>query len=103
MDSSKGKVEFFDLGGDPRERGFDFKDALRTSGWTLTRFPLCRAVMAYMVKNPGLMPGFESLTNGDIGKKKKMLTEVSAARLRSCLSVGLQPALTACGTLLIRS
>lgn len=32
--------------------------------------------MSYCVKNPGLMPGFESLKNGDIGRKKKMLKEV---------------------------
>ncbi|WVR09693.1 hypothetical protein IAU60_006768 [Kwoniella sp. DSM 27419] len=44
-------LEFFDVGGDPKE------------------------LMAYMVKNPGLMPGMESLTNGDIASKRKM-TEV---------------------------
>ncbi|TRM59795.1 glycosyltransferase family 1 protein [Schizophyllum amplum] len=42
-------LEFFDVGGDPKE------------------------LMSYMVKNPGLMPGMESLTNGDIGKKRKMM------------------------------
>ncbi|KAL1716746.1 glycosyltransferase family 1 protein [Schizophyllum commune] len=42
-------LEFFDVGGDPQE------------------------LMSYMVKNPGLMPGMESLTNGDIGKKRKMM------------------------------
>jgi hypothetical protein len=26
--------------------------------------------------DPGLIPGIESLTNGDIGKKRKMLKEV---------------------------
>ena len=41
-------LEFFDVGGDPQE------------------------LMSYMVKNPGLMPGMESLTNGDIGKKRKV-------------------------------
>lgn len=46
------KVDYFDIGGDPRQ------------------------LMAYMVKNPGLIPGFESLTNGDINKKKTMLAEV---------------------------
>ncbi|WVF67372.1 hypothetical protein IAT40_002127 [Kwoniella sp. CBS 6097] len=41
-------LEFFDVGGDPKE------------------------LMAYMVKNPGLMPGMASLTNGDIASKRKM-------------------------------
>ncbi|TYJ54077.1 hypothetical protein B9479_005263 [Cryptococcus floricola] len=41
-------LSFFDVGGDPHE------------------------LMAYMVKNPGLLPGIESLTNGDIGSKRKM-------------------------------
>ncbi|KAJ7765789.1 glycosyltransferase family 1 protein, partial [Mycena metata] len=44
-------LEFFNIGGDPQE------------------------LMSYMVKNPGLMPGMTSLTNGDIGRKRKMLTE----------------------------
>ncbi|WRT69975.1 uncharacterized protein IL334_006966 [Kwoniella shivajii] len=44
----EGKIEFFDVGGDPKE------------------------LMAYMVKNPGLMPGMASLTNGDIPSKRVM-------------------------------
>ncbi|KAJ6500720.1 UDP-Glycosyltransferase/glycogen phosphorylase [Mycena sanguinolenta] len=44
-------LEFFDIGGNPQD------------------------LMGYMVKNPGLMPGITSLTNGDIGRKRKMLTE----------------------------
>jgi hypothetical protein len=60
----EGKLEFFDVGGDPKE------------------------LMAYMVKSeyssqdedlradqprdPGLMPGMASLTNGDIPSKRKM-------------------------------
>ncbi|KZO92404.1 glycosyltransferase family 1 protein [Calocera viscosa TUFC12733] len=45
-------VEFFCAGGDPQE------------------------LMSYMVRNPGLIPGFQSLTNGDIGKKRKMCAEM---------------------------
>ncbi|KAG5634497.1 hypothetical protein H0H81_001740 [Sphagnurus paluster] len=44
-------LEFFDIGGNPQD------------------------LMSYMVKNPGLIPGFTSLTNGDIGRKRKMLAE----------------------------
>ncbi|KAG6831244.1 hypothetical protein H0H87_005810 [Tephrocybe sp. NHM501043] len=46
------ELEFFDIGGNPQD------------------------LMSYMVKNPGLIPGFTSLTNGDISRKRKMLTEV---------------------------
>ncbi|KAI3615744.1 glycosyltransferase family 1 protein [Moniliophthora roreri] len=53
-------LEFFDIGGDPRD------------------------LMSYMVKNPGLIPGIESLTNGDISKKRKMLAEMIDGCWRSC-------------------
>ncbi|GHJ85209.1 hypothetical protein NliqN6_1611 [Naganishia liquefaciens] len=45
-------LEFFGIGGDPKD------------------------LMAYMVKNPGLIPGMGSLTNGDIGRKKAMIKEM---------------------------
>ena len=44
-------LEFYSIGGDPHE------------------------LMSYMVKNPGLVPGMESLTNGDIPKKRKVCSE----------------------------
>ncbi|KAG9011901.1 hypothetical protein FRB94_007337 [Tulasnella sp. JGI-2019a] len=59
--SSKFKVEFFDIGGDPKD------------------------LMSYMVKNPGLLPGWDSLTNGDIGRKTKMLSEIMNGAYRACL------------------
>ncbi|KAE9401511.1 glycosyltransferase family 1 protein [Gymnopus androsaceus JB14] len=55
-------LEFFDIGGNPQE------------------------LMSYMVKNPGLMPGFESLTNGDIGRKRKMLSTMMEGCWKSCHS-----------------
>ncbi|KAJ3846924.1 glycosyltransferase family 1 protein [Lentinula lateritia] len=55
-------LEFFDIGGDPQE------------------------LMSYMVKNPGLIPGFESLTNGDIGRKRKMLSTMMEGCWKSCHS-----------------
>lgn len=42
--------------------------------------------MQYMVANPGIMPGMESLTNGDIPKKKKMIAEVRFVRVLVLLS-----------------
>ncbi|KAF7975026.1 hypothetical protein HWV62_10657 [Athelia sp. TMB] len=53
-------LEFFCIGGDPQE------------------------LMSYMVKNPGLMPGMDSLMNGDIGRKRKMLTEMINGCWKSC-------------------
>ncbi|BEI85719.1 hypothetical protein CcaverHIS002_0600060 [Cutaneotrichosporon cavernicola] len=55
-----GHLEFFDVGGDPKE------------------------LMAFMVKNPGLMPGFESLTNGDISSKRRMVGVMLNGFARSC-------------------
>ncbi|KAJ6606176.1 UDP-Glycosyltransferase/glycogen phosphorylase [Mycena vulgaris] len=55
-------LEFFNIGGDPQD------------------------LMSYMVKNPGLMPGMTSLTNGDIGRKRKMLTEMINGCWLSCHS-----------------
>nr|XP_018263898.1 uncharacterized protein I303_03774 [Kwoniella dejecticola CBS 10117]OBR86056.1 hypothetical protein I303_03774 [Kwoniella dejecticola CBS 10117] len=60
-EASSRKVEFFDIGGDPRE------------------------LMAYMVKNPGLIPGWKSLKSGDVGKNTKMLKEILAGTFRACV------------------
>nr|GAT54436.1 glycosyltransferase family 1 protein [Mycena chlorophos] len=58
-DSDHG-LEFFSIGGDPQQ------------------------LMSYMVKNPGLIPGVTSLTNGDIGRKRKMLNEMISGCWLSC-------------------
>ncbi|KIK62425.1 glycosyltransferase family 1 protein [Collybiopsis luxurians FD-317 M1] len=55
-------LEFFDIGGNPQE------------------------LMSYMVKNPGLVPGIESLTNGDIQRKRKMLSTMMEGCWKSCHS-----------------
>jgi hypothetical protein len=57
-------VEFFSIGGDPE------------------------ALMAYMVKNPGLLPSRESLKAGDIGKRKKEMAEILSGVWRSCIEAG---------------
>ncbi|QRW00852.1 glycosyltransferase family 1 protein [Ceratobasidium sp. AG-Ba] len=56
----KSGLRFFNIGGDPEE------------------------LMSYMVRNPGLMPGFESLTNGDIGRKRKMAAEFLDGCWKAC-------------------
>lgn len=53
-------LEFFDIGGDPAE------------------------LMAFMVKNPGLIPGMKSLKGGDVGKRRKGMTEIIQGCWRSC-------------------
>ncbi|KAF9036866.1 hypothetical protein BJ165DRAFT_614010 [Panaeolus papilionaceus] len=55
-------LEFYSIGGNPQD------------------------LMSYMVKNPGLIPGIESLTNGDIKRKRKMLAEMIDGCWRSCFS-----------------
>lgn len=53
-------LEFYAIGGDPVQ------------------------LMAYMVKNPGLLPGRESLINGDIKKKRVMIAEILNGCWNSC-------------------
>lgn len=57
-------LEFFSIGGDPQ------------------------ALMAFMVKNPGLMPGFDALRTGDIGKRRKEVGEYLRGCWRSCFESG---------------
>ncbi|OJD14916.1 hypothetical protein AJ78_04775 [Emergomyces pasteurianus Ep9510] len=57
-------LEFFSIGGDPAE------------------------LMAFMVKNPGLMPGFDAMVNGDIGKRRKEIAEIISGCWRSCYEAG---------------
>jgi UDP:flavonoid glycosyltransferase YjiC (YdhE family) len=57
-------LEFFSIGGDPAE------------------------LMAFMVKNPGLMPGFDTMRNGDIGKRRKGISEMITGCWRSCIEAG---------------
>jgi len=57
-------LEFFSIGGDPSE------------------------LMAFMVKNPGLMPGFDTLRSGDVGKRRKEIAEMIKGCWRSCIEVG---------------
>ncbi|KAF8748481.1 Glycosyltransferase family 1 protein [Rhizoctonia solani] len=44
-------------------------------------------LMSYMVRNPGLIPGFESVLKGDIGKKQVMVAEMLERCCLSCYEV----------------
>ncbi|KAF2268199.1 UDP-Glycosyltransferase/glycogen phosphorylase [Lojkania enalia] len=57
-------LEFFSIGGDPAE------------------------LMAFMVKNPGLMPGFDTLRSGDVGKRRRGIAEILRGTWRSCIETG---------------
>lgn len=57
-------IEFFSIGGDPG------------------------ALMAYMVKNPGLLPNRESVKAGDVGKRRKEMWEIINGAWRSCIEAG---------------
>lgn len=61
---TENRLEFFSIGGDPAE------------------------LMAFMVKNPGLMPGFDAMRNGDIGKRRKGINEMITGCWRSCIEAG---------------
>ena len=58
----KADLEFFSIGGDPTE------------------------LMAYMVKNPGLIPSMKSLRAGDIQAKQRMVDEMLRGCWSSCIS-----------------
>ena len=57
-------LEFFNIGGDPAQ------------------------LMAFMVKNPNLMPGFDSVRHGDIGKRQNEIWEILIGCWRSCIEPG---------------
>jgi UDP:flavonoid glycosyltransferase YjiC (YdhE family) len=57
-------LEFFSIGGDPSR------------------------LMAFMVKNPSLMPGFRSLLSGDFGQRRRGVTEYNQGCWRSCYEAG---------------
>lgn len=57
-------LDFFSIGGDPAQ------------------------LMAFMVKNPGLMPGFDSLRSGDVGNRRKEVGEYLKGCWRSCFEAG---------------
>jgi hypothetical protein len=54
-------LEFYPLGGDPAE------------------------LMAYIVKNPGIIPSFASIKAGDIGRKREMLGDMLEGCWKSCI------------------
>jgi UDP:flavonoid glycosyltransferase YjiC (YdhE family) len=57
-------LEFFDIGGDPAE------------------------LMAFMVKNPGLIPSMDSFKAGDVGKRRKEMDTIIKGCWRSCYEAG---------------
>lgn len=64
-----------------------FDDFVRSSG--LGFYPLGgdpTELMAYIVKNPGLIPSYASIKAGDIGRKREMLGEMLEGCWKSCIS-----------------
>ncbi|KAK2868062.1 hypothetical protein FQN49_003197 [Arthroderma sp. PD_2] len=57
-------LEFFNIGGDPSE------------------------LMSFMVKNPGLMPGYEAFRSGDIGNRRREISEIIHGCWLSCFEAG---------------
>ncbi|EKG10097.1 UDP-glucuronosyl/UDP-glucosyltransferase [Macrophomina phaseolina MS6] len=55
-------LEFFSVGGDPSE------------------------LMAFMVKNPGLIPSIETVKAGEIGKRRKSMYEMFNGMWRACIN-----------------
>ncbi|KAM0583636.1 hypothetical protein ACHAQF_008401 [Verticillium nonalfalfae] len=64
----------------------NFADFVRSSG--LEFYPIGgdpEDLMAYMVKNPGLIPSMESLRGGDIGRKRRMMHDMLRGCWQSCV------------------
>ena len=57
-------LEFFSIGGDPAE------------------------LMAFMVKNPGLMPGIDALKDGEIKRRRQGIEQIIMGCWRSCIEAG---------------
>ncbi|RYP26948.1 hypothetical protein DL767_007870 [Monosporascus sp. MG133] len=57
-------LEFFSIGGDPAE------------------------LMAFMVKNPGLMPGLDALKSGEVTKRRRGIEQIILGCWRSCIETG---------------
>ncbi|KAJ5771840.1 CAZyme family GT1 [Penicillium odoratum] len=57
-------LEFFNIGGDPEQ------------------------LMAFMVKNPGLLPGFKAIRSGDIQKRRREMKEIFTGCWKSCFIKG---------------
>ena len=55
-------LEFFSIGGDPAE------------------------LMAFMVKNPGLIPGFDTIKEGEIGRRRAAMYEMFEGMWRACVN-----------------
>lgn len=58
------ELEFFDIGGNPEE------------------------LMAFMVRNPGLVPNYEALRSGDAKRQRKNMYEVLEGCWRACIEPG---------------
>ncbi|KAK5948778.1 hypothetical protein OHC33_010201 [Knufia fluminis] len=55
-------LEFFSIGGDPSE------------------------LMSFMVRNPGLIPSFETLTSGEVGRRREQMYEMFNGFWRACIN-----------------
>lgn len=60
----EGGLEFFNIGGDPAE------------------------LMAFMVKNPGLLPGLKTIRSGAIQKRRREMKEIIHGCWKSCYEMG---------------
>lgn len=57
-------LEFFSIGGDPAE------------------------LMAFMVKNPGLIPKFATVRQGEVQKRRRAMRDILRGCWRSCIEAG---------------
>ncbi len=94
---SRGDVQpFIALGHELRKYGHRvriathnmFEDFVRKSGSGLEFYPIGgdpSELMAFMVKNPGLIPSMQTIKGGEIKRKSLMVNEMLEGRWRSCI------------------
>lgn len=75
----EGRLEYYDVGGDPKELMAYMVKSEYSS-------PLHTLWESADISDPGLLPGLESLTNGDIKRKREMISEYLRGFYRSTFS-----------------
>lgn len=96
------KLQFFDIGGSPKElMAYMVKSELLVLTLRCIWTPGCSSSSGNMDRqehpelillasygiDPGLIPGYESILKGDIGKKQKMIKQVSGSFGMNCTAL----------------
>jgi sterol 3beta-glucosyltransferase len=82
-------MEFYPIGGNPEDLMAVSEAPDPSAGYRDMRHPAATdksSARKYMVKNPGLIPSFESLRGGDVARKRTMVREMLRGFWGSCIN-----------------